>query len=294
MPRRVAIIQGHPDPAGNRFCHALADAYAEGAVLGRHEVARIEPAKLDFPILRTQRDFETGDIPEVLTPARDAIIAAQHLLIIFPLWHGTMPARAPQSLYRTSNAARGSSRIPPGGLPASPADRALGSSRRDDGDAGPDLSMVFPSARGARSGAEHSQICRHEAGARDASWDGAGRERSSATGLARPDKGPRQETSVIRFASVMPASRSLIARCHSAAQRTASTTLGNSANIASPVVFTMRPECSLIFGSTSSRRYVFRRPCVASRPPPSGANTPPHRRPGSRAFAGTRTARVGV
>src|SRR6516165_7780546 len=236
MPRRVAIIQGHPDPAGNRFCHALADAYAEGAVLGRHEVARIEPAKLDFPILRTQRDFETGDIPEVLTPARDAIIAAQHLLIIFPLWHGTMPARAPQSLYRTSNEAR----------------------------------------------------------ARDASWDGAGRERSSATGLARPDKGPGQETSVIRFASVMPASRSLIARCHSAAQRTASTTLGNSANIASPVVFTMRPECSLIFGSTSSRRYVFRRPCVASRPPPSGANTPPHRRPGSRAFAGTRTARVGV
>src|SRR6516165_9482584 len=92
MPRRVAIIQGHPDPAGNRFCHALADAYAEGAVLGRHEVARIEPAKLDFPILRTQRDFETGDIPEVLMPARDAIIAAQHLLIVFPLWHGTMPA----------------------------------------------------------------------------------------------------------------------------------------------------------------------------------------------------------
>jgi putative NADPH-quinone reductase len=92
MPRRVAIIQGHPDPAGNRFCHALADAFAEGAVLGRHEVARIEPAKLDFPILRTQRDFETGDIPEVLMPARDAIIAAQHLLIVFPLWHGTMPA----------------------------------------------------------------------------------------------------------------------------------------------------------------------------------------------------------
>jgi putative NADPH-quinone reductase len=31
MARRVAIIQGHPDPAGDRFCHALADAYAAGA-----------------------------------------------------------------------------------------------------------------------------------------------------------------------------------------------------------------------------------------------------------------------
>jgi hypothetical protein len=29
MSRLVAIIQGHPDPVGNRFCHALADAYAE-------------------------------------------------------------------------------------------------------------------------------------------------------------------------------------------------------------------------------------------------------------------------
>jgi putative NADPH-quinone reductase len=92
MPRRVVIIQGHPDPAGNRFCHALADAYAEGAVFGGHEVARVEPAKIDFPLLRTQKDFETGAIPEMLAPARDAIIAAQHLFIVFPLWHGTMPA----------------------------------------------------------------------------------------------------------------------------------------------------------------------------------------------------------
>jgi hypothetical protein len=45
--------------------------------------------------------------------------------------------------------------------------------------------------------------------------------------------------------------RSTIPRCSSTARRTASTTLGNSANMPSPVVFTMRPRCSLIFGSTS-------------------------------------------
>jgi hypothetical protein len=60
----------------------------------------------------------------------------------------------------------------------------------------------------------------------------------------------------------MPASRSIIPRCNSAAQRTASTTLENSANIPSPVVLTMRPECSLIFGSTSSRRCALSRSCV--------------------------------
>ena len=49
-------------------------------------------------------------------------------------------------------------------------------------------------------------------------------------------------------------SRSIIPRWISTAQRTASTTLANSASTPSPVFFTIRPLCSLIFGSTSSRR----------------------------------------
>lgn len=92
MPHSLAILQGHPDPAGNRLCHALADAYAEGAAASGHAVRRIEVARLDFPILRTQEDFEQGDMPGSLIEARDAIVAAQHLVVVFPLWHGTMPA----------------------------------------------------------------------------------------------------------------------------------------------------------------------------------------------------------
>ena len=91
MPR-LTMIQGHPDPSGNRLCHALADAYAEGAAAGGHEVIRIEVARLDFPILRTREEFETGHLPESLTDAQRAIVSAEHLLMIFPLWHGTMPA----------------------------------------------------------------------------------------------------------------------------------------------------------------------------------------------------------
>lgn len=92
MPRCVAIVQGHPDPSGKRFCHALADAYAEGAATSGNEIRRIEMAQLDFPILRTQEEFEQGDLPEMLVEARDGIVSAQHLVVIFPLWHGTMPA----------------------------------------------------------------------------------------------------------------------------------------------------------------------------------------------------------
>jgi hypothetical protein len=69
---------------------------------------------------------------------------------------------------------------------------------------------------------------------------------------------------VIRLSSEISALRSTIARCSSAAQRTASTTLGNSTSMPSPVVLTMRPRCSLIFGSTSSRRCALRRSSVPS------------------------------
>jgi len=52
MARRIAIIQGHPDPRGNRFCHALADAYATGARQGGHQVRSIDVARIQFPLLR--------------------------------------------------------------------------------------------------------------------------------------------------------------------------------------------------------------------------------------------------
>lgn len=90
--RRIAIIQGHPDPAGKHLCHALADAYADGAARAGHAVDRIEIAALDFPWLKTREDFEKGALPPGLESAAAAIKAADHLLIVYPLWLGTMPA----------------------------------------------------------------------------------------------------------------------------------------------------------------------------------------------------------
>jgi putative NADPH-quinone reductase len=92
MPRTVTIIQGHPDPAGGHLCHALADVYAEGAASAGHVVKRIEIARTDFPLLRTKDAFETGELPASLVPAREAIAAADHIMLIFPLWLGSQPA----------------------------------------------------------------------------------------------------------------------------------------------------------------------------------------------------------
>ncbi len=92
MPREVAIIQGHPDPGGGHLCHALADAYAAGAIAAGHAISRIDIALVDVPFVRSQKEFENGHMPESLVPARDAIVAADHIVMVFPLWLGTMPA----------------------------------------------------------------------------------------------------------------------------------------------------------------------------------------------------------
>ena len=92
MPRRIVIIQGHPDPSGRHLCHALADAYAEGAKDKGNAVSRIELAQLDIPVLRSQAEFESGTLPESLNAARNAIVSADHIVLVFPLWLGTMPA----------------------------------------------------------------------------------------------------------------------------------------------------------------------------------------------------------
>lgn len=92
MHRRITIIQGHPDPSDQRFGHALAEAYAQGAKETGYEVRLIEVAKLDFPLLRTQEEWKSGTLPDSLQEAQDAIGWAEHLVFFFPLWLGTMPA----------------------------------------------------------------------------------------------------------------------------------------------------------------------------------------------------------
>jgi putative NADPH-quinone reductase len=92
MQKAVAIIQGHPDPAGHHLCHALAEAYAEGAASSGRRVSRIEISNIDFPFLRTQSEFQSGPLPAGLEAAKDAVLSADHIVIVFPLWLGTMPA----------------------------------------------------------------------------------------------------------------------------------------------------------------------------------------------------------
>lgn len=90
--RQITLVQGHPDPAGNRLLHAMESAYAEGAEAAGHTVRRVSVAALDFPLLRSQHEFEKGQAPTSLQGAQDAMSWAQHLVFFYPLWLGDMPA----------------------------------------------------------------------------------------------------------------------------------------------------------------------------------------------------------
>jgi putative NADPH-quinone reductase len=89
---KIAIIQGNPDPAGGRFGHALAAAYAGAAKAAGHEVRTIDVAQLEFPVLRSSSEWQEGEPPKDIREAQEAMAWAGHYLIVFPLWLGDMPA----------------------------------------------------------------------------------------------------------------------------------------------------------------------------------------------------------
>jgi putative NADPH-quinone reductase len=89
--RRIAVILGHPDPRAEHFCHALAEAYAHGAREGGHEVRVIDAARAEFPLLRSAQEWKAPPV-EAIRQAQLAIGWADHLVLVFPLWLGDMPA----------------------------------------------------------------------------------------------------------------------------------------------------------------------------------------------------------
>lgn len=89
---KIVIIQGHPDHSAKHYGHALAGAYADGARESGHDVEIIEVAGLAFPLLRNYTEFHQGDVPAAIRECQDQVRRAEHLVIIYPLWLGGMPA----------------------------------------------------------------------------------------------------------------------------------------------------------------------------------------------------------
>ena len=90
--QRIVLIQGHPDVRASHLCHVLAEAYGQGATEAGHAVRQVDVANIEFPLLRSQHEWELGLLPASLKPAQSDIGWADHLVLFFPLWLGDMPA----------------------------------------------------------------------------------------------------------------------------------------------------------------------------------------------------------
>ncbi|MEQ8370594.1 MAG: NAD(P)H-dependent oxidoreductase [Alphaproteobacteria bacterium] len=93
MAKHILILQGHPDPEPVHLCHALAMAYERGAAAAGHEVRQVAIARLDLPFVLNKADYDGGEANAGITAAQRDIAWAEHLIIIFPLWQGGLPAR---------------------------------------------------------------------------------------------------------------------------------------------------------------------------------------------------------
>lgn len=90
MPRNILIINGHPDPES--YNAALTAAYVQGAQRSQATVEVLHLGTLDFsPNLRFAYRKRTELEPDLLR-AWDSIQAADHLVWIFPVWWGSVPA----------------------------------------------------------------------------------------------------------------------------------------------------------------------------------------------------------
>lgn len=117
MGRRILIVDGHPDPDPGRYCHALASSYAKGAAGMGHVVHRTNLSELDFPDLRSRSDWEDGKPPAAILAFQGQLAWAEHIVIIYPLWLGSMPARLKALLEQAfrPDFAQGGKTVSPGG-----------------------------------------------------------------------------------------------------------------------------------------------------------------------------------
>ena len=88
----VLIVQGHPDGAEQHLCHAIAQAYRSAAEAAGHGVTVISIAGEVIPYLRSKAEWEGSDLPQVAVTGQKAVQDAEHIVLIYPLWMGDVPA----------------------------------------------------------------------------------------------------------------------------------------------------------------------------------------------------------
>jgi NAD(P)H dehydrogenase (quinone) len=88
--KKVLIINGHPDKESFNF--ALANAYKQGAIEAGAKVKEIIVRELTFNSNLQYGYRQRTELEPDLIDAQNKIKWAEHLVIIYPVWWGSLPA----------------------------------------------------------------------------------------------------------------------------------------------------------------------------------------------------------
>ena len=88
--KRILLVLGTPKTTS--FCHVLAETYTQAARSKGHVVRQLRLGELQFdPILRSGYDQGQSLEPDLLEAQRQ-IHWAEHLVFVYPVWWGGIPA----------------------------------------------------------------------------------------------------------------------------------------------------------------------------------------------------------
>ena len=90
--KKILIINGHPNV--NSYCHSLVKAYATGATKAGHQVVILNLIELKFDLNfnGSYTNLIGQSLEADLVFAQEKIKWAEHLVIVHPVWWGSVPA----------------------------------------------------------------------------------------------------------------------------------------------------------------------------------------------------------
>ncbi len=90
MPKKILMIFGQPQRKS--YGGALAQAYVTGAREAGAEVKELYLGELQFDVCASQNHQPPAGLEPDLAQAQAAITWADHLVFVYPIWWGTIPA----------------------------------------------------------------------------------------------------------------------------------------------------------------------------------------------------------
>ena len=90
MTRKILIIDGNPNPES--FGRALGDSYFLGAKEGHFDVIKVSLRDLKFDLNLRQGYSSIQELEPDLIDMQEKIKWCHHLVMVYPIWWGSMPA----------------------------------------------------------------------------------------------------------------------------------------------------------------------------------------------------------